>query len=64
MPGFTNVNRRLLLRYPGGNPFSFNHVRTAANDESLYRLAQAIASVQADQLSRVTTVLTRRFTIG
>ena len=63
MPTFTNTSRRLVLRYASGNAFSFNHLLTDADDEAVYELAQAFASIQSDTPQRITTILTRNFGI-
>lgn len=60
MPTFTPIGRRLVLRYREGTPFSFNRVHVNANAEGLMDLANAIESLQEDEVRMVTTVLTSR----
>ena len=62
MNGFNDVDRRLVMRYanPDTATFSFNKVRTITTDESVFNLANALASVQREQPNRITSVVTRQ----
>ena len=61
MTSFTDVDRRLVLRYadPDKRTFNFQKIRTNATAEALHGLASAVSSLQSVNLSMVTTVLTR-----
>lgn len=59
-PTFINVDRRLVMRYGSGGAFSFSKVRVNSSDEGLLDLANAFASIQSEQPTKVTTVLTSR----
>ena len=65
MPTFVDVDRRLVLRYadPDKSTFNFAKLRTNAANDGMHRLATAIASVQREQPSMITTVLTRQLMI-
>ena len=63
MPTLTIADRRLLLRYPRNNSFSFDKVRTVASDQGLYDLGRAIASLQDEAPRQIVTVVTRHLTI-
>jgi len=54
------IDRRLVMRYESGRSFSFNHLVNGADNGKVYGLAQAFASIQSDQPTRISTVVTRR----
>ena len=56
----SDISRRLVMRYPVKRTFSFAKLRADASEESLMELANAFASVQSENPSRVTAVLTRK----
>lgn len=49
-------NRRLVLRYDGMPQFSFRQVNRAATDTQMHQLAQAFASIQTPQPTKILTV--------
>ena len=61
-PSFNEVGRRLVMRYanPNTRTFSFSKVRVTASNEGLYNLAGAFASIQNEQPSKVSTIITRQ----
>ena len=59
-PAFNNINRRLVIRYASGTPFSFDKLRVAADDEGVFELANALSSIQNEPPQRISTVLTRQ----
>ena len=59
-PTFINTDRRIMMRYASGNAFSFNKIRTNATDDGMLDLANAFASIQSEQPTKVTTILTRQ----
>ncbi|MCL2400922.1 MAG: hypothetical protein FWC91_14420 [Defluviitaleaceae bacterium] len=63
MASFNTIERRLLMRYTEGSPFNFNKVRFNAPDEAVHRLATTFASVQSDQPTRISTVVTRQLVL-
>jgi len=60
MPTFTTTDRRLVMRYTSGGAFSFTHVRTNASDQGVFDLANAIGSIQREQPTRISTIVTRQ----
>jgi hypothetical protein len=58
-PVFNTIGKHLLMRYPTGNSFTFNNVRTNATDEGILDLANAFSSIQHQEPSGVYSVLTR-----
>jgi hypothetical protein len=59
-PTFINANRRLVMRYSSGTPFSFDHIRLTAGDQGVFDLAGALASIQDEPPQRISTVVTRQ----
>ncbi|MCL2421019.1 MAG: hypothetical protein FWD03_04110 [Defluviitaleaceae bacterium] len=60
MPEFTTVSRRLVMRYASGSAFSFTKVRANAPDQGMFDLATAIATIQSQEPTKITTVVTRQ----
>jgi len=60
MPTFTEVSRRLVLRYRHGNAFSYAHLVHGATAEGVFELAEAIADLQTEQPTRKTLVRTEQ----
>ena len=59
-PQLINIDRRLVMRYADSGTFNFNKLRVNASDQGLMNLANAFASIQSEQPTSVTTVLTQQ----
>ena len=53
----TVVDNNLLLRYESGGSFTFRHVGIDSTDQSMYDLGTAIGSIQAEQPSKICTIV-------
>jgi len=60
MPTFVPHDTRLVMRYPTSNAFSFNKVRNNSSHQGVMNLAKAIASIQDEQPTRVSVVITHQ----
>ena len=60
---FMNIDRRLLMRYEEANNFTFNKIMNAASDQGVFNLATALASLQDEQPSRISTIVTRQMIV-
>jgi len=60
MPTFITTDRRLVMRYAAGGSFSFSKIRTNAADQGVFTLANAFASIQSEQPSKISVVTTRQ----
>jgi len=55
---FNETERRLIMRYDQGRLFSFNQIRIGASNQGVFDLATAFASVQSEQPTSISVVVT------
>jgi hypothetical protein len=60
MDSAINTATRLLMRYDSGTAFNFRHLAVNAPDEGVFTLATAFASVQREQPTQISVVVTRQ----
>ena len=60
---FNDESRRLVMRYENADTFSFSKVRNLASDQAMFDLAQAFASIQSVQPTRISSVVVQRLMI-
>jgi len=60
MPTFQIIDRRLVLRYSTGSAFSFCKLNRNAEDQGVYELANAVASVQDSQPAKIVVAVTQQ----
>ena len=57
---FSDINRRLVMRYYQASTFSFNSIRRTATNQQIHDLATAISSIQSRQPTKVSVVVTQQ----
>jgi hypothetical protein len=59
MAAFTDIGKKIVMRYDSNGSYTFNRVAVIADDERLHELSQILNSFQAEPAVQVRKVTTK-----